>query len=128
MYYVELEYPFEEVLYETDYMACLKMQSDANNFGSTTANVYDVKNNLLIASYDEYGNDLQYKYDSFNRLTCYKINGIIAYSIQYDLNSNPINLAGYNLSFEDGKLVKMVQDDNVISFEYNSLGIRTKKL
>ena len=53
MYYVELEYPLEEVLYETDYMACLKMQSDANNFGSTTANVYDVKNNWLIASYDE---------------------------------------------------------------------------
>ena len=25
MYYVELEYPLEEVLYETDYMACLKI-------------------------------------------------------------------------------------------------------
>ena len=92
-------------------------------------NITNIKRSFPKEEYANLPAKQEFTYNALNQLVSYKVDGVtVASDIQYDENGNPLSLADYSLTFEDGKLVQMTNSNNTITYEYNSLGVRTKKI
>ena len=90
--------------------------------GNITGIVRTVKRNEYI----NLPSNQAYTYNFKNQLLSYTIDGVTK-TITYDEYGNPLTLGDYNLLFESGNLKTIQNNNNQYEYEYNSLGIRTKK-
>ena len=112
----------DNVRYYYDDLGRLISKEEGNNFVDYC---YDFSNNLLL----EEANDYFFKYSYNNISNPNQVTAINDDKLVYDNSGNLLEYKNNNLVWERGSLLKsFINNDKVVSYEYDLEGFRTKKI
>ena len=133
-------YEFKNLIKEEVYIGLLNYDTQSNNLTKILltnytydnyGNITSINRKIKTNEYSSLPSEIIYTYNTSNvyLLKSYSVDDI-SYQFNYDLEGNLLNFKDLTLSYKYGKLVNIesINSNLQISYEYNSKGIRTKKV